>query len=293
MNAGEAWAYRARTADPLVEVKIVRIGSRRPARILARFVAPEFEGREDWIPPARLKVPWTQAAEFTARERRWTAIGNVAQIDRTPEHHASSWVFSELIDPSLASTDANKHAGVSRIHDVAGLCEALGEPPGRLREGPLSFVEDGHLIVPWPTTEFIAQTVVRRNPDLVLRHVTAEQTAYSRKMTHGVFFPATQLDRGGHADGGYYARKLDDPQNRPCWQLLRRWCGANAVERHDELEELRREVTRLSDLVQTAVEDLRAAGRRREAQLLAAALRSTVRTRTPIAKLGPDAAERV
>jgi hypothetical protein len=54
---GELWAYRARQHDPLVQVAVVRLGARTPRRVLVRFVDEEFEGLQDWVPPARLKVP--------------------------------------------------------------------------------------------------------------------------------------------------------------------------------------------------------------------------------------------
>ena len=44
---GEAWAYRARRQDSPVEVIVVRIGVRKPRRLLIRFVADDFEGRQD------------------------------------------------------------------------------------------------------------------------------------------------------------------------------------------------------------------------------------------------------
>lgn len=28
------------------------------------FVAPDFEGLEEWVPPVRLKVPWSQVPNF-------------------------------------------------------------------------------------------------------------------------------------------------------------------------------------------------------------------------------------
>jgi hypothetical protein len=61
---GESWAYRARSVDDLVEVVVVRLGSQRPARILVRFVVDHFEGRQEWVPPSRLKVRWEAADEF-------------------------------------------------------------------------------------------------------------------------------------------------------------------------------------------------------------------------------------
>jgi hypothetical protein len=67
---GEAWAYRARQADPLGEVVVMKMGFLRPIRVLVRFVDPSFEGLEDWVPPARLKVLWTDVEAFEGRPRR-------------------------------------------------------------------------------------------------------------------------------------------------------------------------------------------------------------------------------
>ena len=72
--AGEFWAYRVRQQDLLVQVAVVRFGVKKPQRILVRFVDDEFEGRQDWVPPARLKVPWSGVDEYMARERRWDEV---------------------------------------------------------------------------------------------------------------------------------------------------------------------------------------------------------------------------
>ncbi|MFZ2624720.1 MAG: hypothetical protein WAX29_05695 [Propionibacterium sp.] len=58
MEIGEHWGYRKRGTDPLVEVEILKIGTQKPARTLVGFVAEKFEGRQEWIPPSRLKVLW-------------------------------------------------------------------------------------------------------------------------------------------------------------------------------------------------------------------------------------------
>lgn len=74
MKPGKSRAYRARQVDPLVDVSVVRLGAQKPARVLVRFVDDEFEGREDWVPPARLKVPWSEVEEYRAREERWNRL---------------------------------------------------------------------------------------------------------------------------------------------------------------------------------------------------------------------------
>jgi hypothetical protein len=63
----------------------------------------------------------------------------------------------------------------------------------------------------------------------------------------------------------YFADSEGEPYNRPCWELLRRWCGREGVERRDELVELRREVTRLGALIGRSIAALRAGGLTREA----------------------------
>ena len=60
--------------DPLVEVEIVRIGTQRPARVLVSFIGEAFEGRQDWVPPSRLKVLWSDVESYLAREARWARI---------------------------------------------------------------------------------------------------------------------------------------------------------------------------------------------------------------------------
>jgi hypothetical protein len=80
---GEPWAYRARAVDRLDEVEVVRFGAKAPPRVLVRFVAPEHEGREDWVPPGRLKVPWELQAAFLTHERQWAEVRAVAYLRET------------------------------------------------------------------------------------------------------------------------------------------------------------------------------------------------------------------
>lgn len=70
MEAGERWAYPARGIDPLIKVEVKRLGTQKPARVLVLFVDDYAEGREEWVPPARLRVPWGHVGEFMAREAR-------------------------------------------------------------------------------------------------------------------------------------------------------------------------------------------------------------------------------
>jgi hypothetical protein len=133
---GEAWAYRARRGDPPVEVIVVRIGVRRPRRLLVRFVADDFEGRQDWVPPSRLKAAWRDLDAFIARELRWEGVAAESPAIGSAEESAAGVVFDLLVDPGLATLGYNATCGLTRIHDVEGLAGSLGLEPAELRADP-------------------------------------------------------------------------------------------------------------------------------------------------------------
>jgi hypothetical protein len=62
----QRWVYRRSDSDEIAEVEVLRVGIRRPARVLVRFVAYDYEGLQDWVPPARLKALWADVAEYQA-----------------------------------------------------------------------------------------------------------------------------------------------------------------------------------------------------------------------------------
>ena len=97
MESGQAWAYRARQVDELVEVKVLRLGTQRPARVLVRFVDDAFEGREEWVPPARLKVPWDNVGDYRAREDRWERIREAGVSDDDPKVDAAESILEMLL----------------------------------------------------------------------------------------------------------------------------------------------------------------------------------------------------
>jgi hypothetical protein len=258
VDIGESWAYRARSIDQPVEVRVLRIGTGKPTSVQVRFVAAEFEGREEWVPPARLKVPWSAVDEFTARERRWDAVIEVSWIRDTAEHFAASAVFHALIDESLATIGFNNRAGVATIHDLDGLARFLEVDPGQLRADSRSFIEDDALVVPWSITQLIVQRAAQRNPDRILRRRERRSRARAAQS------PRSNLCNLAHEAGlahrrEYFVESEDEPDNRPCWDLLRQWCGVEAATRRDELHELRKEVARLGSLMQQAIACLRAA----------------------------------
>lgn len=240
---------------------MTKIGTTRPARVLVRFLGEEFEGRDEWVPPARLKVPWTEVEEFVLREARWSAVIDASSHVRdAPEDYAASLVFDELIDPALATHGYGRTAGVVRIHDLERLARFLDVPPEGLRDDRLAFVEEGALVAPWSATERIARRAARRNPEPLLRHIDREESQQRQKMMHGEWYRASRHGSERFMEPEFFAEADEQPYHRPYRELVRTWCGVEAVERRDELIELRKEVSRLGRLIQDAVVVLRDAG---------------------------------
>lgn len=53
---------------------MLRLGTQKPPRVLVCFVENRFEGGEEWVLPARLKVPWSGVDQLRAHEARGDVI---------------------------------------------------------------------------------------------------------------------------------------------------------------------------------------------------------------------------
>jgi hypothetical protein len=151
---------------------------------------------------------------------------------------------------------------------VDGLAHFLELDASQLRADPLSFIEDDALVVPWAITEMIARRAAQRDPDPILRKVDKDEAEHEHHKMYGKTYAASPKNASWHVDAEHYVESEQEPYNRPLWDLLRRWCGVEAVTRRDELLELRKEVWRLGNLMQQAIASLRAAGHTRDADRL-------------------------
>jgi hypothetical protein len=97
VEQGRLWAYRAQAKDLPARVEVLKIGQKRPPRVKIRFTDDEFEGREDWVSPSRLKVLWNGLAEWLAWERRWGSVieASIPALD-TPEAEAADEILDLL-----------------------------------------------------------------------------------------------------------------------------------------------------------------------------------------------------
>lgn len=272
MERGEHWAYRARQKDPLVEVEILRQGSSRPPRVQIRFVADEFEGREEWVPPARLKVPWQQASDYQQREDQWERLRELGIEEEDPRQSAADEVCRLLIDESLAEL-GYRDRGALTITRPRELAEHLGLEVDQLTQHPATFFEEGKVIVPWEVTELVVTTAVRRDPDPILRYLATEERLARHHAIHGQHL--------GYGKKGYYispdhSAEFDADYHEPIRKVLRSWCPGDAVERFDELVELRKEIHRVGEIAQLAIEALRQVGHDSLAEKFAQALGTPV-----------------
>lgn len=269
MDPGTRWGYRARNVNPLVEVEVVRIGTKRPARVLVRFVDAEQEGHEDWVPPARLKTPWREAGAWLAREKRWEAVRDIsAQVQDTDEERAAWLVMDWTPHCDYASLGYNRTAGILTITDLDRLVAETDLSREDVTGHPLAFTVGDSLVVPWEVTMRVVRALARRHAEHLLRELERDKKRRQQEMTWG-----QTLGRGDtaiHISPETIAAV--EAEYEPSRNVLRRWCGQEARERVDELTALREEVLRLGQLIEHAVQALRAVGATRQAKDLERAL---------------------
>ncbi|WP_344612434.1 hypothetical protein [Dactylosporangium salmoneum] len=240
-----------------------RVGTKRPARVLVRFLDAELEGREEWVPPGRLQVRWDQVDGWLFDQQRWDAVcaAGTAALD-TVELGAADWVLEMLLPKDcLDVMDTSRH-GVLRVTDPAAFAAAIGIDPVELAVAPGYIMDSGTVIVPWPGLLTAAQKLAERHADRLLDDLHRKDEQAELEAVRGRFYPGR--------DGGQYisAAACADANAtvfKPRNDMIRQWCGAAPRECFDELVALRAEVLRLGDLVAEAVTELRRAGKVRQA----------------------------
>ncbi|PTR24207.1 hypothetical protein C8K36_108222 [Rhodococcus sp. OK519] len=256
---GERYAYRARAVDPLVEVEVLKVGTQRPARVQIRWVDEEFEGRQEWVPPTRLKVVWSGVENFVADEARWAAVREPSPGRNCIEDSVVWEIFDAGIDADIAECGYNADSGVIKIHDVTRLSELLDIPEVELRADPRSFELGSTLVASWVITELVSRRAAVKFADRLLEQVAVDDQKAQQEAIHGYYTRGRSRDDVRHMSAEI-CREVDVEYGAPRRALMREWCGSAAVERQDELVALREEVLRLGGLVQQAADRLRQAG---------------------------------
>lgn len=259
LEPGQRWAYQHRTSDRYCEVELLRIGDRRPPRVLVRFIDLDAEGAEEWVTPKRLKVLWTDVEELIAKDARWEGVRTSSLQD--PIESAALHVFDTLIGNEIAHMEYSGHYGIMRIKQPERLAAITGLDLQDF-EYPSSFVEDGQMVVPWTVTEQVALSALRANPDPILEALVREEQEAEHKAIYG---SATD---GGYILSGPECKAIDDEHFRPVREQIREWAGVAAAERIDELVALREEIARVGQIAETAIAALHTAGRTNKANEL-------------------------
>ncbi|MDA1358668.1 hypothetical protein O1R50_03485 [Glycomyces luteolus] len=266
---GELWGYRARSRDELACVKVLKVGTKRPARLKIKFLEDEHEGREDWVPPSRLKVRWEDRAGFFEAERRWHAVEDAsAEAVDTIEAKTCTLIFDHLKALHYIDWRSADRRAVLWTDDLDTFEAETGLKREDFLSYPAAFSEDGQIVAPWPALRVAAQALARANAEKLLDLADQEERDRPRRAIYGQRYPSRS--------GGLYIDPEicieTDREYAPQWEMLRTWCGAEIQERRSGLAELRGEVARLSGLVEEAITELDKAGSRRTARHLEAEL---------------------
>lgn len=257
MEIGEVWGYRARQIDPLVRVEVLKIGTRRPARVQMRFLDEQFEGRQEWVPPARLKVLWGQAEQWLTAERRWLAVvDGSAHARETLEHEAAQRVFDRPnVEEFIDQMDAYRYA-VLTVTSPAAFVAKLGYAAAELATEPGYIRDDGTVVAAWPALLTVAQQVAKLDAEPLLAELDRDDARAEREATYGYW---TRIGGEDHHISAEICAETGE-EFKQARDLVRQWCGAEARDRRDELKALREEVLRLGHLIEKAITTLRQAG---------------------------------
>lgn len=96
-------------------------------------------------------------------------------------------------------------------------------------------------------------------PDQILAEVDKEERTFQRELIHGIS-PGTYASALDLERAQAFVREYDEKGDRQSRELRRQWCGAEAVERWDELAELRKEIHRVGEVAEHAIQVLRRRG---------------------------------
>ncbi|MDA1386612.1 MULTISPECIES: hypothetical protein [Glycomyces] len=262
---GELWGYRARARDELACVKVLKVGTKRPLRLKIRFVDDEYEGREDWVPPARLKVRWQDRVRFIAAEQRWQTVEDAsAEAVDTLEANTCMLVFDHLKALQYIDWRSADRSAILMVDDLGTLEATTGLKREDLLSYPVAYSEDDQIAAPWPALRVVAQALARANAEKLLDLADKEERDRARRAIYGQHYPSRSGVR--HIEPEICIEV--DREYAPQWEMLRTWCGAEIQARRDELSELRGEVARLSMLVEAAITELDKAGSRKAARRL-------------------------
>ncbi|NGN63858.1 hypothetical protein G5C51_08040 [Streptomyces sp. A7024] len=100
--------------------------------------------------------------------------------------------------------------------------------------------------------------------DAFVAELAKEEEKARHRAVYGEYYRGRGRSPGHHIEPEICAEV--DKEFKPGRDLVRKWCGTEAVEAFEELKELRTEVVRIGKLMEEAIQALRTAGHDRIAE---------------------------
>jgi hypothetical protein len=134
----------------------------------SRLLDDEFEGKEEWVSPARPNVLWTQADQWLAEERWLAVLDASAKAVDSVEHRAASMVFDGMAPRDIVDIMVCYRHAVLTVRDREAFRRAVGLDAADLVEAPGYVIDDGTVVAPWPALLTAARRVALCNAPEVL-----------------------------------------------------------------------------------------------------------------------------
>lgn len=258
MEAGEIWAFRENPralGEPVHRVEIVK-SRYNNGMIRVHRLDGEDAGLQEWAHPSSLLCIWGEADLRTGDERRVLAVRAAsADAQGSAEHEAAVFVLSHCgLGRRVTLGRSKAELGVMRIDKVAKVSGELSLDLGELaRSHPAAFTDRyGVLVAPWPMALAVARQIASACAASILPELEREEAESRSQALYG--YNSDYLRTRGTR------KEQPQPGRTKAQELVRDWCGAEPVERFDELVALRAEVVRLGGLIERAVAALRQRG---------------------------------
>lgn len=280
-DVGRHFAYRERArspGEPVQPVEVVKEEPPRSNKAKVRRLDGEYEGLEEWIPKVRLVAPWEEAEALLEDERRmFEALDSTGDVYDTVPYKAVRMVFIAL--PPGEGSDSvffgykAIESELLNIEDLDAAQKRLGLSAEELLAEPHSYVDRfGEYKAPFEVAVKVAKHCCRTFTQDVLRYAQAEEDALKDAVVSGYYaFPERRYRSWRDKDGFEILRTRAEErlaEEKPIFDLIREWCGQDAVGEFRQVLELREEVDRLRGLMTDTVRWLRDAGHPVKAALL-------------------------
>jgi hypothetical protein len=236
LQRGQRWAYRiARSSSAFYEAAVVKVGDKK---VQVELLADRWEGKREWVSPARLEVQWDARHEHIAAELKLLALRHASPSKE--DRAAADEVLFLLVPLDIAEYNADT-SGTMTVHDVDRLAELVGLSRDALTAAPTLDSADG-LLVPWSTTVAIARAAAARYPHRILHEIEKAEQQLNEDLIDGTVI--TGPDGVDHHLSPDDVRVRFEKRERPRLDRLRSIVGAkraaDLLDRRDLLDRLRR-----------------------------------------------------